>query len=229
MDKVLTKRACWSCGSEVDHLYLCSHCDALQRLPAQIDYFTCLGLDYRLRIDPKALEAKFYELSRKFHPDFYQKKSEEEKAISLENAAVLNKAYRTLRDPIERIEYLITLAEGKSAMEAEVPSDLFDEIFELQEALENIQHIPLDKVAQRAPVIEALKTAEEKFQDRQNLGQRELEALSARWDTLGPVQGDRSFTDEQKACLKEMKKVFSHRAYLERILTDIGAAIGKGR
>jgi molecular chaperone HscB len=227
MDEASIKRACWSCGSEVDHLYSCPHCGVLQRLPDQIDYFTCLGLDYQLQIDPRTLEARFYELSRKFHPDFYQKKSQEEKAISLENAAILNKAYRTLRDPIERIEYLISLAEGKSTIDTEAPSDLFAEIFELQEALEIIKQIPLDKVAERAPVIQDLKTAEGKFQDRQNREQKELEALSARWDTLKPFQ-DRSFTEQQRACLREMKKVFSHRAYLERILTDIGAAIGKG-
>jgi molecular chaperone HscB len=227
MDKVLTKRACWSCGSEVGDLYSCSHCGALQRLPDQIDYFACLGLDYCLQIDPKALEAKFYELSRKFHPDFYQRKSEEEKRISLENAAILNKAYRTLRDPIERIEYLIGLAEGKSTIETQAPSDLFDEIFELQEAMETIKQIPPNDAAERKPLIQTLEIAREKFQQRREQEQKELEALSARWDTL-ESQHDRSFTETQKACLMEMKKVLSHRAYLDRILKDIGAAIGKG-
>src|SRR5581483_844134 len=166
MDKVLTKRACWRCGAEVDHLYSCPRCNTLQRLPEEIDYSTCLGLAFRLQIDPKALEAKFYELSRKFHPDFFQNKSEEEKAISLENAAILNKAYRTLRDPVERVEYLIGLAEGKSAIETEAPSDLFDEIFELQEAMEEIKQIPPDDAAARRPLAQTLETAKEKFQKR---------------------------------------------------------------
>lgn len=229
MDKVLTKRACWSCGAEVDHLYSCPRCNALQRLPEEIDYFTCLSLDYRLQIDPKALEARFYELSRKFHPDFFQNKSEAEKAISLENAAILNKAYRTLRDPVERIEYLIGLAEGKSAIETEAPSDLFGEIFELQEAMEEIKQIPPQDAAGREPWVRTLEAAKEKFQKRQEEEQKELEALSARWDALAPSQGGgRSFTEAQRACLKEMKKVLSHRAYLDRILNDIDAAIGKG-
>jgi molecular chaperone HscB len=228
MDKVLTKRACWSCGSEVGDPYSCSHCGALQRLPDQIDHFACLGLNYRLQIDAKALEAKFYDLSRKFHPDFYQRKSEEEKAISLENAAVLNKAYRTLRDPIERIEYLIGLAEGKSTIETEAPSDLFDEIFELQEAMETIKQIPLDDISERKPLIQTLEAAREKFQQRQDQGERQLEALSEKWDLLNSSQVGPSFTEDQRACLGEMKKVLSHRAYLDRILNDIGAAIGKG-
>ena len=63
-------------------------------------------------IDPEMLEAKFYELSRAFHPDFYQNKSETEQAISLSNAATLNTAYRTLRDPIQRAEYLLDLEAG---------------------------------------------------------------------------------------------------------------------
>lgn len=228
MDKVLTKRACWSCGAEVDHLYSCPRCNALQRLPEEMDYFTCLSLDYRLQIDPKALEAKFYELSRKFHPDFFQNKSEAEKAISLENAAILNKAYRTLRDPIGRIEYLIGLAEGKNAIETEAPSDLFGEIFELQEAMEEIKQIPPDDTAARRPLVQTLEGAKEKFQQRQGAEQKELEDLSARWDALTAAQSGRSFTEAQRACLKEMKKVLSHRAYLDRILNDIDAAIGKG-
>jgi hypothetical protein len=133
-----------------------------------------------------------------------------------------------LRDPIERIEYLIVLAEGKSTIETEVPSDLFDEIFELQEAMEEIKQIPADDAAGRKPLVQTLETAREKFQQRQEEEQKELEVLSARWDTFETSRDARSFTEAQSACLKEMKKVLSHRGYLDRILSDIDAAIGKG-
>lgn len=56
------------------------------------------GLPRRLTIDPRQLETKFYELSRAFHPDFFQNKGAEEQTISLGNSAMLNTAYRTLRD-----------------------------------------------------------------------------------------------------------------------------------
>src|SRR5579884_3889371 len=137
--EVITKRSCWKCGAQIESLYACGRCGTLQRFPEEIDYFTLFGLGPRLNIDSARLEATFYELSRKFHPDFYQKKSSEEQAISLENSAVVNKAYRVLRDPVQRTEYLIRRVEGASAVSAETPADLFDEILELKELLEEIK------------------------------------------------------------------------------------------
>lgn len=227
--ETLIKRACWNCGSEVTDLYFCSSCASLQPLPERIDYFACFGLGYRLKLDLKELEAVFYDLSRKFHPDFYQRKPQEEKIISLENAAVLNKAYRTLKDPVRRIEYLIGLAEGEGEVPTEPPSDLFDEIFEVQEGLEEIKAAPADSEAQRTPLLETLSAAKGRFRERQEQGRKELETLAERWDALEGFRRDRTFTDAQRACMKEMKKVLSHRAYLERIINDIDTAMGKGK
>jgi molecular chaperone HscB len=93
---------CWHCQSEVSGEYFCERCVKVQPVSKDTDYFTCFGFPRRLTLDQQTLEAKFYDLSRAFHPDFYQNKSETEQAISLGNAATLNTAYRTLRDPIQR-------------------------------------------------------------------------------------------------------------------------------
>jgi molecular chaperone HscB len=197
----------------------------LQRLPEKIDYFACFGLAPRLQIDLPSLQAKFHELSRKFHPDFYQKRSEEERAISLENAALLNKAYRVLKDPLRRVEYLIGWIEGEKALPADAPSDLFDEIFELQETLEEIKNC--DHAEQRASLQNALEATREKFQKRQEEELRRLEAHFGAWDRLMERSGNGEWTDEQKKSLGEMKKILSHRAYFERALNDIRSALGE--
>ena len=98
------------------------------------------GFSRRLAIDPQTLEAKFYELSRAFHPDFYQNKSDAEQTISLGNSAMLNTAYRTLRDPIQRAEYLLDLEAGSvKDIRTTPPADLFEEILELQDTLDEFR------------------------------------------------------------------------------------------
>ncbi|MFQ5780723.1 MAG: Fe-S protein assembly co-chaperone HscB [Nitrospiria bacterium] len=224
-DNALRKRPCWNCRVEITDLYFCPSCASLLPLPEKIDYFRCLGLDYRLEIDREFLEETFYGLSRKFHPDLYQKKPQEERRISLENAAILNRAYRTLRDPLKRVAYLIGLAEGKGDIPTEAPADLFDEILELQEGLEKAKGIAPSDADQKASLFQTLEAEMEKLQARQDQGVQQLEALSEKWDRLEASRQDRAFTEAQMACLREMKKVLSHRAYLERIINEIRTTV----
>src|SRR3989304_829918 len=69
----------------------------------------------------------------------------EEQAISLENSALVNTAYRTLRDPIARVEYLIGLEEGAvKGIPPKAPLDLLEEMLLGQEALEGGKASALD-------------------------------------------------------------------------------------
>lgn len=132
----MARSMCWHCQSEVAGEYFCERCVKVQPVSKELDYFTCLGFPRRLTIDQRQLEAKFYELSRAFHPDFYQNKSVVEQTISLGNSAMLNTAYRTLRDPIERAEYLLDLEAGSvKEIRNSPPADLFEEILELQDKI----------------------------------------------------------------------------------------------
>src|SRR5512132_3528401 len=72
----LARSMCWHCQSDIGGEYFCGQCVKVQPLSKDIDYFTCLGLPRKLNIDTGSLETKFYELSRAFHPDFYEGKSE---------------------------------------------------------------------------------------------------------------------------------------------------------
>src|SRR6185503_10549633 len=136
----MARSMCWHCQSEVAGEYFCERCVKVQPLSKEQDYFTCLGLPRLLTIDATGLENKFYEMSRSFHPDFYQTKTDTERGISLENSALLNAAYRTLKDPILRAEYLVQLEAGAvKEIRNQPPADLFDEILALQDDLEEFR------------------------------------------------------------------------------------------
>src|SRR5436853_2617892 len=109
-----------------------------------MDHFEVFGLPRRLAIDTAELQRKFYELSRLHDPDFHQAASPEEQARTLEASARLNTAYRALRDPIARVEYLVRLEEGRDTKEGatvkpKAPPELLEEMFEIQEALQEAQ------------------------------------------------------------------------------------------
>ncbi|HVV44194.1 MAG TPA: Fe-S protein assembly co-chaperone HscB [Bryobacteraceae bacterium] len=103
------------------------------------DYFEAFGMPRQLEIDNKDLEKKFYALSRKLHPDLFARKSAKEQADALEASAVLNDAYRVLREPIARALYVLK-QEGLDIGEQgtkDVPPELLEEVFELNMALED--------------------------------------------------------------------------------------------
>src|SRR6266850_1653876 len=106
-----------------------------------MDHFEVIGLPRRLGIDAAELQRAFYALSRRSHPDFHQAAPPERQAEILEVSARLNAAYRVLRDPIARVEYLVRLEEGRdtkegAAVKPKAPPELLEEMFEIQEALQ---------------------------------------------------------------------------------------------
>src|SRR5437660_5742597 len=144
---------CWSCGTmRAEHF--CSACGKVQP-PVPVDYFTFFGLPRKLSVEVTGLEREFYQLSRKLHPDLYSGAEAREQQWSLEQSSQLNDAYRTLKDPIKRTEYLLRLegveleAQSKSATEQArdsgqvnmqvVPPDLHEAVFDLNMQLEELR------------------------------------------------------------------------------------------
>src|SRR5215469_11621956 len=144
---------CWSCGTmRAEHF--CSACGKVQP-PVPADYFTFFGLARKLNVDVPTLEREFYQLSRKLHPDLYSGADPREQEWSLEQSSQLNDAYRTLKDPIKRTEYLLRLErveleeQSKSATDEAratgqvkkqvVPPDLLEEVFDLNMQLEELR------------------------------------------------------------------------------------------
>src|SRR2546425_9525037 len=124
-----------------------------------MDHFEVFGLPRRLAVDTAELQRKFYELSRRYHPDFHQAAPPEEQVRALEASAGLNAAYRTLREPITRIEYLVRLEEGRDTKEGatvkpKAPPELLEEMFEIQEALAEAKAGGLDEAGRAALVVQ---------------------------------------------------------------------------
>ena len=222
----MARSMCWHCQSEVSGEYFCDRCVKVQPVSKELDYFTCFGIPRRLALDPQQLEAKFYELSRAFHPDFYQNKSDAEQTISLGNSAMLNTAYRTLRDPIQRAEYLLDLEAGSvKEIRTTPPADLFEEILELQDTLDEFR--ASDRTSDAAAALRSkLQSEHAALEGRQHDMETQLQQLFGRWDALQ----DRGEATEQ-ACtergriLKEMRDLLSNRTYVKNIVNDLIATI----
>src|ERR1700685_1338844 len=88
-----------------------------------------------------AIEQKYLQLSWKLHPDNFVNASEQERELSLKRSSELNDAYRTLRDPLARVEYLLAIEgvrkEGEHKQQA--PPELLEEVFELNESLDELR------------------------------------------------------------------------------------------
>jgi len=131
--------ACWHCDQPSGESLFCRFCSSLQ--PPTTDYFRFFGLDRRLSLDPADLQKRFYDLSRLIHPDRYTRRPPNEQRYSLEATAILNDAYRVLRDPVSRAEYVLKeegfdIGEQKSS---NAPPELLEEVFELNMTLEELR------------------------------------------------------------------------------------------
>ena len=223
----MARSMCWHCQSEVTGEYFCDQCVKVQPLSKELDYFACLGLPRLLTIDPHVIESKFYELSRVFHPDFYQQKTQTEQSISLGNAALLNTAYRTLKDPIQRAEYLLKLEAGSAKdIRNSPPADLFEEILSLQEDLEEFRSLQPDDTAASERLREKLKTSRDSLERRQKTMDAELYELFSKWDSLQQRRDGGALKAEKDSILKQMRGILSNRTYLNNIVDDLVATTG---
>lgn len=225
----MARSMCWHCQSEVTGEYFCERCVKVQPLSKESDYFTCFGLPRLLTVDPNALETKFYELSRAFHPDFFQRKTDAEQEISLANSALLNTAYRTLKDPIRRAEYLVQLEAGSAKdIRTSPPADLFEEILELQEDLDRFRSLSAEENAsERTALRSKLVSEREHLEERQRAMESDLLRLFTRWDRLQAQDGQSAAVRKEKdETLKQMREILSNRTYLRNIINDLTSTIG---
>ena len=185
------------------------------------DYFEVFGLSRKLQIDLDGLQRSFYELSRRHHPDFHQGAGAEDQARALEASALVNRAYRALRDPVRRVEYLIALEEGREVREettakAKVPRDLLAEMLEVQEALEDAKSSGLTDEA-----AEGLRAERQRLQERYQAEENALIAGGPEWDVA--VDAGK----ERQPLLERFKQRLAARAYLRTVIDDLTRAVGE--
>ncbi len=221
--------ACWSCSvAHNDATLFCPHCSKIQP-PTGGDYFSVFGLEPRLDLDLGSLEHEFHRLSRKLHPDRFARAAENEKQWSLADTALLNDAYRTLRDPITRTEYLLKLHGAEIGEEhagkdrkgqadpSRVPADLLEEVFDLNMQLEEMRMSrkmgETDEQLQRS-----LEQAERKFDGLLDDVDLDLRDQWRVWD-----EGD---IEARQAAQKTMVALLDRRRYLSNLVRDVTETLG---
>ncbi len=185
------------------------------------DYFGVFGLPRKLQVDLDALQRRFYELSRRHHPDFHQGADAEAQAQALEASALVNRAYRTLRDPVARVEYLIALEEGRELREEttvkpEAPRDLLAEMLEVQEALEEAKSGGLTE-----ETTGRLRSERQRLEDRRRAEEAALIAGATEWDAAVDAGQAR------EPLLGRFKQRLAARAYLSTVIDDLTQALGE--
>ncbi|MHB1675190.1 MAG: Fe-S protein assembly co-chaperone HscB [Acidobacteriaceae bacterium] len=230
------KLVCWSCGNEHDaDTQFCANCGKLQPY-TPTDYFAFFGLPRRFQLDTAALEKQFYRLSRKFHPDLYARASAEEQRWSLEKSSVLNDAWRTLRDPLARTEYMLGLAgirleaqsrdasdravENGTAKQQVVPPDLLEEVFELNMQLEGMRMAKASGVDD--PEVRGnLEAAKENFDAQMKTSEQDLQRLWSEWDSAANANDG----ETQQVSQRKMVELLNRRSYIRNLLRDVEAAL----
>jgi len=200
-------------------------------------YFKIFSLPQHLVIDTAALEKSFYALSRRLHPDRFAGRPAAEQEAALAESSRLNDAYRTLKDPIRRTEYLLKLEgveleeqsraatdQARAAGTAKkqvVPEDLLEEAFELNMQLEEMR--AATKMGEDDPQLRAdLLAAKQSFDGKLAAADASLEALWTRWDSAF----DAADAAGKDAARDSMVALLNRRSYLRNLVRDVNEALG---
>jgi molecular chaperone HscB len=201
------------------------------------NYFEFFDLPAHLQIDTVSLEQRFYALSRRLHPDRFASKPAAKQEAALAESSLLNDAYRTLKDPILRTQYLLKLEgveleeQSKAATDAArasgeqkkqvVPPELLEEVFELNMQLAEMR--AAKEMGEDEPELRRdLMTAKDAFDAKMVETQAELEELWAAWDA-----GVDAADEAAKARAKNaMVALLNKRSYLRNLVRDVNEALG---
>jgi len=216
-----TLQACKNCGggAPID-VHFCPQCSQILTLGRHGDYFAFLGVPRRLNLDIPDLEQRFRTLSRQFHPDFFYNATPAERRASLERSSYLNDAYRTLRNQVARVEYLLGL-EGFSPRSdddgAKVPGALLEEVFALNEELDEVRGLRTSGAPANVwrPRLERARAPIEAKRDAH---EAELRDLATRWDVLA----DRGTNEaDRQSILSTLRERVLERSYINNLLEGI--------
>ena len=225
---------CWSCGAALQNsLLLCPSCGKVQPSAGQdfkLDYFQAFALPRAFALnssthDTAALEREFHRLSRRLHPDRFARATADEQQWSLAATALLNDAYRTLRDPVQRTEYLLKLegleigeehaGRGKAA-DRQPPADLLEEVFELNMQLEEMRMN--QKMGETDAALQAdLTAARTRFDSLLAAVDADLATQGQLWDAGDPAL--------REAATKTMAALLDRRRYLRNLVRGVNEVL----
>ena len=197
----------------------------MQAITQRSDYFALFGIPRKLWIAMGALEQKFLQLSWKLHPDNFVNASEEERELSLKRSSELNDAYRTLRDPVGRVQYLLEIEgerkEGEKKQQA--PPELLEEAFELNESLDEWR-----EAKSAGTDVAALKTrlesAEKNFGEKLSEVDRQLQRIAQEWDAAIDAN---AAAPARKTLMAQMNECLNRRSYIRNLVAGVAKELGE--
>jgi molecular chaperone HscB len=172
-----------------------------------------------------ALEQKFLQLSWKLHPDNFVNATETERELSLKRSSELNDAYRVLRDPVARVEYLLGLEkmrkEGEHKQQA--PPELLEEVFELNESLDELREAK-SSGSDLAALKSRLEAAEKSFGE--NLGEvdAQLQEAARTWDAGIDANADDA---ARKKIMARLNELLNRRSYIRNLVVNVAKELGE--
>ena len=217
--RTLVLQSCRHCGAGAPtEVHFCPQCERILTLTRHGDYFSFFGLPRKLVVDLADLDVRFRRLSRQFHPDYFYTASGPERLASLERASYLNDAYRVLRQPLDRAEYLLKLeglpSVGTHQDAQELPAGVLEEMFALNEELDEIR-AAREAGASPEQLGARIEAARRPVEERAARQEAQLEALFLRWDKQVDEQAPR---DVQRATLESIRGLLQERSYIANLI-----------
>jgi molecular chaperone HscB len=208
---------CWNCHERTLGSHFCRSCGKLLQLPQAVDYFTLFEMPRKLWIEMSGLEKKFLQLSWKLHPDNFVNASETERELSLKRSSELNDAYRTLRDPVGRVEYLLGIegARKEGEHKQQAPPELLEEVFELNESLDELREAKASG-SDLAALKSRLESAEKNFQQKLGEVDAQLQSAAREWDAALQTDGA-----TRKVVMAKLNDLLNRRSYIRNLVTNV--------
>ena len=210
---------CRNCHEPTLGTHFCPSCGKLLEPAQSADYFALFELPRKLCLETDSLEKKFLQLSWKLHPDNFVNATPEEQELSLKRSSELNDAYRVLRDPVARVEYLLGIEnmrkEGEHKQQA--PPELLEEVFELNESLDELRDA---KASGRdvAGLKWRLESAEKNFRERLGEVDSRLESVARDWDSSLDAKANEL---ARKTLMAGMNELLNRRSYIRNLVANV--------
>ncbi len=214
------KVKCLSCGSPNEGFF-CIDCHTLLPLTRETDYFTLLEVEKRPAVDLVRLKENFLRMSEMTHPDKYYNASPEVRETAMAYSSLLNQAYSTLKDPKERIRYMISLEMDKEAPVSSRASaetmEFFIEASDVCNEADTFLKKGTIREAERRDLGDRLQGFKKEYQERWGRVLREIETSDVEWIATSP--------ENRKPLIRKLLSLSHELSYLSKLQSLINEMI----
>jgi molecular chaperone HscB len=203
---------CPACAKAQAPRLLCGDCGS--PLGADLDLYATIDFPRRLCLDPALLETRYHELSRRTHPDRFAVASAKIRDASVRATALVTRAYRTLRDPISRANYWLELHGRKLGSNNQVPADLAETVFEIQEGLAELN------TSEGAEAAEIQSHLTERRREVAQLARARMQELQALFATI-----DDASEEKIGGLIFDLETILASLAYIRTLKRNLEKAL----